>query len=124
MVQIMTPTELASLRAQLAETQDDLRAARVELLDRERPARYAPDFSPLDGAHVFIQWKGTDVCFDFYCECGAQGHYDGYFAYAALCPVCERTWKLPHSFTLIEQVADDAHRHTGVPVEMTSEEKP
>lgn len=39
--------------------------------------------SPLEGepAECFIQWKNTDVCFDFRCDCGAEGHFDGYFAY-------------------------------------------
>lgn len=31
--------------------------------------------------HGWIQWKGTDVCMDFHCECGEANHYDGYFAY-------------------------------------------
>lgn len=45
--------------------------------------------------HAFIQWKNTDVCFDFWCECGAQGHFDGYFAYVVKCPECERLWEMP-----------------------------
>ena len=36
----------------------------------------------------FIQWKGTDVCMDFYCECGYHNHYDGYFCYAVKCKNC------------------------------------
>lgn len=44
---------------------------------------------------VFIQWKGTDVCFDFTCECGAGGHYDGYFAYTIQCPGCGAVWEMP-----------------------------
>lgn len=36
----------------------------------------------------FIQWKGTDVCMDFHCECGHHNHYDGYFAYVVKCKEC------------------------------------
>lgn len=46
--------------------------------------------------HAFIQWKGTDVCMDFHCECGAQCHFDGYFAYTVKCPHCSTVWEMPH----------------------------
>ena len=39
--------------------------------------------------HGFIQWKGTDVCLDFHCECGCSNHYDGTFAYVVKCAGCE-----------------------------------
>ena len=57
-------------------------------------------FDPTTGPEVFIQWKNTDVCFDFYCECGAQGHFDGLFAYAVRCDDCGRAWNLPHTLHL------------------------
>ena len=50
--------------------------------------------SPED-PNVFIQWKGTNVCMDFYCECGAHCHFDGYFAYAVKCPHCKTIWEMP-----------------------------
>ena len=38
---------------------------------------------------IFIKWKNTEVCFDFWCpECDAQSHYDGYGAYQYRCPQC------------------------------------
>jgi hypothetical protein len=43
---------------------------------------------------IFIQWKGTNVCADFYCTCGEQMHFDGYFLYAAKCGACGLCWKL------------------------------
>lgn len=49
----------------------------------------------LAAPHVFIQWKGTDVCFDITCECGWHGHFDGYFAYLVKCGRCERVWEMP-----------------------------
>lgn len=54
---------------------------------------YADDKRP--EPNVFIQWKGTDVCMDFYCECGARCHFDGDFAYAVKCPHCETIWEMP-----------------------------
>lgn len=50
-----------------------------------------------DDPHAFIQWKGTDVCMDFYCECGAHGHFDGYFAYTVKCQHCGTKWQMPHN---------------------------
>lgn len=49
---------------------------------------------PDSDASVFIQWKGTNVCLDFYCPCGRRGHYDGGFAYSVKCPECGRTFDL------------------------------
>lgn len=45
--------------------------------------------------HVFIQYKGTDICLDFNCECGAQPHFDGYFADVLKCPKCGAEWEMP-----------------------------
>lgn len=44
---------------------------------------------------AYVQWKGTDVCMDFHCECGAHCHLDGYFAYAVKCPHCGAEWEMP-----------------------------
>lgn len=41
-----------------------------------------------------IQWKGTDVCLDFYCECGAHGHVDADFAYYVECGRCHAIFAL------------------------------
>jgi hypothetical protein len=46
---------------------------------------------------AYIQWKGTDVCMDFHCECGACCHFDGAFAYTVKCPHCETVWEMPTS---------------------------
>lgn len=53
----------------------------------------------LPDPHTFLQWKGTDVCMDFHCECGAHCHFDGDFAYAVKCPHCGTVWQMPcHMF--------------------------
>lgn len=45
--------------------------------------------------HAFVQWKGTDLCMDFYCECGAHCHFDGFFAYTVKCQHCNQIWEMP-----------------------------
>lgn len=45
-------------------------------------------------ADVFIQWKGTEVCMDFTCPCGAEGHVDASFAYFVHCPSCDTVFEL------------------------------
>lgn len=42
----------------------------------------------------FIQWKGTNLCADFYCLCGEQFYVDASFAYAVQCPHCEKRYEL------------------------------
>lgn len=46
---------------------------------------------------AFLQWKGTDVCMDFYCKCGAHCHFDGAFAYCVKCPHCKTVYEMPHT---------------------------
>lgn len=57
----------------------------------------APD-QPVPAARV--QWKGTDVCFDFDCECGAFGHFDGYNAYFVKCGTCDKVYEMPYALPL------------------------
>lgn len=45
-------------------------------------------------ASMFIQWKGTNVCLDFYCQCGAHGHLDDSFAYNVECPKCGAVYEM------------------------------
>jgi hypothetical protein len=49
----------------------------------------------IEQPHAYIQWKGTDVCMDFHCDCGAHLHFDGDFAYAVKCPHCKTAWEMP-----------------------------
>lgn len=58
---------------------------------------FAWNLENVDYPHVFIQWKGTDVCMDFYCECGEHCHFDGDFAYTVECPHCHAVWEMPHN---------------------------
>lgn len=47
--------------------------------------------------HGWIQWKGTNVCIDLHCQCGAHMHFDGGFMYTLRCPHCnQRYWARPY----------------------------
>lgn len=59
--------------------------------------------------HAFIQWKGTDVCMDFTCDCGAEGHFDGAFAYVVKCPGCGQEWEMPMILFPRKSQRDPAH---------------
>jgi hypothetical protein len=61
-----------------------------------------------DRAQAFIQWKGTDLCMDFHCTCGAQSHFDGFFAYALKCR-CGKVWEMPERLVPTEITKDNDH---------------
>lgn len=67
-------------------------------------------YAAIDRPHAFLQWKGTDACFDFHCKCGAFGHFDGYFASEVKCPHCGQIWKMP--FNLLP-IPIDAESYPG-----------
>lgn len=49
----------------------------------------------------FIQWKGTDVCMDFYCpNCSNHSHVDGCFCFHVRCPECKSIYKLADEIQL------------------------
>lgn len=54
----------------------------------------------------WIQWKGTDVCCDVHCYCGALLHVDGEFAYVVECPHCKRQLWLDGHIEVVELPAD------------------
>lgn len=49
---------------------------------------------------VWVQWKGTELCADFRCTCGARGHIDNGFCYRVRCEACGQVWELPQTLTL------------------------
>ena len=51
---------------------------------------------------TYIQWKGTDVCMDVRCVCGAHGHIDAEFAYYIECGACHRVYETGTEVTLTE----------------------
>lgn len=58
--------------------------------------------------HAFLQWKGTDACFDFNCKCGSHCHFDGEFAYYVRCAHCKTVWQMP--FNLFPREANPGDR--------------
>ncbi|MES2382335.1 MAG: hypothetical protein V4538_14915 [Bacteroidota bacterium] len=52
--------------------------------------------------HGWIQWKGTNVCMDFHCECGNFAHIDADFAYFIKCHVCNRIYMCNGHIEMIE----------------------
>jgi len=69
---------------------------------------YSQDFGTdgksisVDGPHGWIQWKGTEVCIDIYCQCGKPSHFDGSFLYHWKCPHCGTKYALGQNVKLIE----------------------
>lgn len=44
--------------------------------------------------YAWIQWKGTEVCCDIHCACGAHHHFDGDFMYYVKCPDCGQVYEM------------------------------
>lgn len=61
--------------------------------EKERLAFELGADQPLPSA--FIQWKGTDVCMDFSCDCCEGFHIDAMFVYAVKCHACGTIWQMP-----------------------------
>lgn len=57
--------------------------------------------------HLWIQWKGTDVCCDIHCSCGYFGHYDGAFFYFFRCPVMRPVSSSPHQEAVEARLVKD-----------------
>ncbi|WP_220456006.1 hypothetical protein [Vibrio rotiferianus] len=56
--------------------------------------------------HAWIQWKGTDVCMDVHCKCGAHCHVDAIAAYQVKCPECGTIYACASHIELIEVESD------------------
>lgn len=61
--------------------------------------------------HLWIQWKGTDVCCDIHCKCGAHLHFDGDFLYFFQCPHCKTYWECGTHMPIYEVSAARAGEH-------------
>jgi hypothetical protein len=60
-----------------------------------KPSHLDIEQPKFDGVpHIWVQWKGTNVCCDIHCECGEMSHYDGDFFYFFKCPACQRYWEV------------------------------
>lgn len=77
----------------------------LNALDTQHP------FKPFPGTDAtnFIQWKGTNVCMDFYCPCGEHNHYDDDFAYYVACKSCGAVYQLGTQVKAKRVEQDDQH---------------
>ena len=59
-----------------------------------------------------VQWKGTDVCLDFDCECGESWHIDGFFAYSVKCKECGSVYYLNPNIQMVKlETEPDINKH-------------
>lgn len=63
--------------------------------------KFINDQAEIKGPHGWIQWKGTRVCIDLYCECGAHGHIDAEFFYFYECFNCHRKYGVGGTVKLV-----------------------
>lgn len=77
---------------------------------------YGPESIVFQGTpHGRIQWKGTDVCMDIVCVCGADAHVDAIFFYHYQCLACGRKFAVGTRVALIELNAEQiAHAERGI----------
>jgi hypothetical protein len=63
-------------------------------------------------AEINLQYKNTDICYDFYCPCDPDEpqHYDGIFGGEFTCRRCHKRWKLPHRIEASAAVGDERAR--------------
>lgn len=52
--------------------------------------------------HGWIQHKGSDLCMDVHCSCGAHMHIDDDFVYYVECPYCGKVWAVSGYVELVE----------------------
>lgn len=58
--------------------------------------------------NLSIQWKGTNACCDFTCDCGSRYHIDGDFLYAVKCSLCHRIYDIADQITVKLRVIEKA----------------
>lgn len=69
--------------------------------EKTKPGLYAPREKEIGkGPHLWLQWKGTDVCADIHCACGAHLHFDGFFLYQLRCGSCGQAYECGTHVTL------------------------
>ena len=62
---------------------------------------------------AFMQFKGTDICLDIRCCCGALSHIDGFIQPYVMCPACGQQYELSPMLSITgSATATDAERIT------------
>ena len=67
----------------------------VDIEGHEEATEWSFEGGAQGDGHVYVQWKGTNVCMDFTCpRCGFGGHIDADFVYEILCGECGQLFKV------------------------------
>lgn len=74
--------------------------------------------APEESYRVYIQYKGTDICMDFHCECGNDTHFDGDFTYAVRCPYCKGVYELSSYINTRKLTPEEEAKNKGVVVDL------
>lgn len=61
-----------------------------------------------DKPHAWIQHKGTDICMDVHCSCGAHTHFDGDCCYFLKCGACGKPYIVGQTIVLLELAESEA----------------
>ncbi len=77
----------------------------------------------IDGPHGWIQWKGTNVCMDLHCACGAHLHADEEFFYSVRCGHCGVTYAVSPFVKLVPLTPEEAAWHGDQTVELRDGEQ-
>jgi hypothetical protein len=77
----------------------------------DQPLAWDTDVAAPGQGHGWIQWKGTSVCMDVHCACGAHGHVDAEFAYFYRCLACDRTFAVGATVRLYECSPEATRKH-------------
>lgn len=83
---------------------------KIDLSLKDGWERIFKEDNPKSESGGWIQWKGTDVCMDIHCVCGADDHYDGQFFYFYECPSCSRVFGVGQNIKFVELNKDEYER--------------
>jgi hypothetical protein len=69
---------------------------------------YSQDTNVTGKPFGWIQWKGTNVCMDVHCSCGALTHVDAEFFYRFQCPECGSKFAVGQNVLMIPLTDEQA----------------
>lgn len=74
---------------------------KIEYMGSHYKDIYDQDFDDKGISSGWIQWKGTNICMDIYCICGAIDHVDDEFFYSYECKDCGVRYAVGQNVKLI-----------------------
>lgn len=66
----------------------------MEVETKDAPEKFPFTRPEGSDASMFLQWKNTQICLDFYCPCGCEPHGDGWGPSFIKCPGCGSVYEL------------------------------